>query len=162
MKGVLGIDPGLEGGLALIGPDGILLEEMPVVANEIDTATLLPWLEEHRESIGMIYLEKVAPRRMQGLKSVITSCSNWGVLKGLLLSSGFSFVVVDPSDWTKEIHKGIANDDMKPKPRSRLALTQLFPRVAVPKKGRKGEPHEGLMDALLIAEYGRRKSGLTF
>jgi hypothetical protein len=63
--------------------------------------------------------------------------------------------------WTKTIHDGIAGIESKPK--SRIAIARLFPdaelfnpNIPAKKKGKRAD-HMGIIDALLIADFGRLK-----
>lgn len=71
---------------------------------------------------------------------------------------GWSIIRIPPRTWCNWAHQGL-DRKMKPKDRSRKAISQFWPdfyREGSPMwpKGKK-RPHEGIMDALLIAEYVR-------
>ena len=56
------------------------------------------------------------------------------------------------------MHKGIASK-MKAKEKSKLAYRRLFPALDLKKTDGCKVPHDGFIDALLIAEYGRLIGG---
>lgn len=63
----LGIDPGLTGGLAVIGDDGLWLEPMPTNASGVDALELARLIGDWRSEVSAAYLEKVFADR----KSVV-------------------------------------------------------------------------------------------
>jgi hypothetical protein len=154
MKTVLGIDPGINGGLAIISEDGVLFEKMPVIGNQVDKHNLFHWLQAHEPEIDFAMFELSHMRPGQSTQSVFTFGRGVGTIEMALVAAGISYVCVAPRVWTKVVHSGTPAS-MAPKDRSRLALTQLFPKVDL-RFGKSQKPHEGCMDALLIAHYGRQ------
>jgi hypothetical protein len=148
MKGVLGIDPGLGGGLALIDDDGVMIEKMPVVESELDLAEATRWLKAHRERIGLAVLEQVHAFQKASKSSMLKFGRTVGAIEGLLAALEIPMMSVRPHVWCKEMHAGAVAETAKAK--SRQVAGRLFPSVPVGK-------HDGMIDALLIAEYGRRK-----
>lgn len=69
-------------------------------------------------------------------------------------------VLVPPVTWCTKMHAGI-DGKLHPKDKSRVYLAQHFPDLYQKGSpiwpGRTKHPHEGMMDALMIAEYGRLK-----
>ena len=67
---------------------------------------------------------------------------------------------LEPSKWAKVMHEGISKD-LKPKAKSTIAVERLFKKFhgSLP-RNKNGKIHEGVMDALLIAGYAERISGL--
>ena len=61
--------------------------------------------------------------------------------------------VVSPTSWTKEMLRGVPGDG---KGRNILAAKRLFPDVDLRKSDRARVDHDGICDALLICEFGRR------
>ena len=179
---IVGLDPGLSGGVAVIGPAGIETWPMPSIevktGHVLDVAALRIWLAFRCVPGGLgvhAFLEyaqampalppgvavahgKPATYRGQGASSAFKYGRTWGEIHAVLVCLGLPYTVVHPARWTKLIHTGIEAADSKA--RSRIALQRLFPQINLaPPRGHK--PHEGMMDALLIAEYGRRTLGVT-
>ena len=155
---ILGVDPGLGGGLAIIGNEGIMTETMPVTAGEIDLARLARWLKAHSHDISMAFVEKVHSMPKQGVSSTFKFGDVYGTIKGMLTAFGIPFELVTPQSWTKELHAGVSKG-LPAKERSRLVASRLFPDLDLRESSRCRVPHDGMIDALLIAEYGIRKMG---
>jgi len=162
---ILGIDPGLTGGLAIRTKEGLLIEPMPVCGDELDLATLTRWLKETRGCFEMAYLEQVSAMPKQGVASMFKFGDTFGSIKGILTALGIPFELVNPRSWTKEMHAGVPiltkqtpegpKKDIKEM--SKLAATRLFPHTDFRESDRCRTPHKGMVDASLIAEWGYRR-----
>ena len=156
---ICGIDPGKTGGIVLIDQNGNLVEKsvIPTIGKEIDYTDLKDLLE-HYNSIDEhlhAFIERVNAFRAASRTSSFEFGRVFGGLEASLRIMDIPTTYVSPKQWTKEIHKGIMNK-LKAKEKSKLAYRRLFPSVNLKKSDQCKQPHEGLIDALLIAEYGRR------
>lgn len=156
--GVLGVDPGLQGGLAIRAKEGLIYEPMPVAGGELDLAALTRWLKAHRNEIQMAYVEKVSAMPKQGVSSTFKFGDGFGSVKGILAALGIPFELVGPQKWMKVMHAGI-KPDLPSKERSQLAASRVFPAISFLATERSKKPHEGMVEASLIAEYGWRMKG---
>jgi hypothetical protein len=152
---VLGWDPGLAGGLAIIDRrEVLLLIDLPVhrigVAGK---AALRPELDLHAihgaladyAPYAHAFVERAAARPGQGTVSMFRFGVAFGSILGLLAAMGVPFTVVQPKAWQK--HHGIG-----PTPdAARQRAMQLYPAMA-PRLGAKRDVHRA--DALLIGDYG--------
>lgn len=83
---------------------------------------------------------------------------NRGVQRGfewLLMALEIPFTAVPAQTWQKEMLVGTPGTDTKQ--RSILAAQRLFPSVDLRRTERSKKPDHNFADALLLAEYGRRK-----
>jgi hypothetical protein len=156
--GILGVDPGLQGGLAIRAKEGLIYEPMPVVGGEIDLAALTRWLSENRSEIKMAYVEKVWALPKQGVPGGFKFGVGFGAVQGILTALAIPFELVLPRMWMKAMHAGIS-PDLDSKARSQLAATRIFPAINFLATERSSKPHEGMVEASLIAEYGWRAKG---
>lgn len=67
------------------------------------------------------------------------------------------FQSVKPQTWMKTLHGDLGGGD--PKLKSLIVARRLFPLVSLKRTERSRKDDDGIADALLIAEYGRRTSG---
>jgi len=79
----------------------------------------------------------------------------YGTLKGVIQTLGIPLRLVPPREWTKELHKGVTGG--KAKEKSKEAAGLLFPKEDFLRSPRCKKPDEGLMDAVLITEFGVRE-----
>jgi crossover junction endodeoxyribonuclease RuvC len=142
---VLGADPGLSGGLALIRRTGELLwaEAMPVIHNTvatIDVRQLGHLMTGHHEVFA--FVERAQPMPRQG----VSSAFNYGCLFGSLLTSladlGIGYQLVQAAAWKRKA--GISADKRESVDR----VKQLYPTFPVKRS------EDGIAEAILIARHG--------
>lgn len=159
----VGIDNGLSGGVAAIDGDGriVSLSEMPKTPNgkgfELDVDGLRILLSKYLPSTVAIELPtKHSP-------GVLALCSTWccyGGIRAVLAMEGVrTHEITSPLTWQKlfwtkpKMPKGRKFDT---KAAALKVAKQLWPHQDWRKNDRCKVPHDGLVDAALIAEYARR------
>jgi len=154
----IGIDPGLNGAIAVIDPDGKLhLEDTPVLLpdpkkgkREYDEAgmrrCLASWFVID-EAKAVIEKQQAFPG--QGVSSTFRTGMGYGIWRGLLAGLQIPYEIVGPRTWKKEMLKDM---DQSSKASSLLKAKQLFPTADITLK-----KHDGRAEALLMAEYLRRR-----
>jgi crossover junction endodeoxyribonuclease RuvC len=161
MERVVGIDPGLSGGFCIMTlstksllHEDIVFEFFPTIASEPDFQKLTYIFSCLLDCHAV--LEKVAARPGQGVCSMFKFGRVYGALQALLAAHQIPSFEVTPQKWQAEMLEGIpviqkTSGKKDTKKMALLAAQKLFPSLTIPKK------HDGLVDALLIAEWGRRK-----
>lgn len=161
MRPVIGIDPGLDGGLACIDSAGLLIEVMPTLGatgkRDLDIPSILRLLRGWRDTLGArnVYLEKVGARPSESPVACFRFGEGVGILKGLAVSLDLAITEVLPQTWHKVICAGMPAGDPKGNAVKRAA--QLYPRVSFLATQRSRVPHSGMCDAALIASHGLRE-----
>lgn len=146
---ICGIDPGNRGAIVLISLSGEALEavEMPdsvwAIGDEID-----------RLKPAFIVVEKAQAMPKNGVVAMFNYGVHFGMIQGAIAALNIPFTLLEPRRWTKAMHVGCTGDSAKE--RSLMACRRLFPRFNVNRGVKKMRPHDGIVDALLIAEYARR------
>jgi crossover junction endodeoxyribonuclease RuvC len=151
--GILGIDPGLSGALALYRDGTWTLLDMPIVGDakhhELNGPELCRWLREHCPAHA--FVEYAAARPGQGVSSMFKFGVSYGAIKMALAACGIPFTIVTPAKWKHCVGVPTGAD----KEASRLRALQLFPgqtsNLALKK-------HHGRADAMLIAYFGSKNS----
>lgn len=153
MKKVIGIDPGLSGGIAVLDMDGGVIDvrKMPPTPQDI-----LDYLRGHCGTTlfsndVVCYLEKVGMGMPgQSSKATATFARHNGHLEMALLSLGIRTNDVTPNKWEKYYQLGKSTGCSKTDWKNKLKAKaqQLFPKEKVTL---------AVSDALLIAEYGRKQ-----
>ena len=146
MSLVLGVDPGLSGGLALLVRDtGKLLwaEAMPVLRNTVptvDVRQLSHLLTGAHDVFAYVERAQAFPRM------AASSVFNYGVIFGSILTAladvGIGYELVSPAVWKRKA--GLTAD----KRGSLDRVAQLYPTLALKRKD------DGLAEAILIARHG--------
>ena len=149
-KLVIGVDPGLSGGIAVVGMDGVAVDvvSMPETMQDL-LEYLRSWCSDDCTSV--CYMEKVGfGMPGQSSKATATFSRHCGHLEMALLSLGIPTNEVTPQKWMRHYQLGRSSDFSKGEWKNRLKskAQQLFPREKVTLK---------VADALLIALYGVRQ-----
>lgn len=140
MKLFIGVDPGLSGGLAMVGDKGVVeVTKMPGTERD-----LLDVLKDWRYSLDVhATLEFVRSSPQMGVASAFKFGVGYGGLRMALVATGIPFDEVTPQKWQKVMQCRSGGDKNVTKRRAQ----ELFPEVKVT---------HAIADALLLAEYGRR------
>lgn len=167
-----GIDNGLDGAVVLIDSDGTIIEKcvMPVIkigkGRRVDVNALQLKFQSFSNLAGQqgkrffVLLEE-ASKHSPG---VLALCSTWftyGSILAVLTTERISHEIVRPQAWQKEFWvrpKMPKGQKFDTKAAALLAAGRIWPGHDWTKSERATKAHDGLVDAALIAEHGRRKS----
>lgn len=145
MKTYIGIDPGKSGALALLTEDG----QCTVVPFQESAYTAI--LKAASGPSSVCCLEKVGAMPGQGVVSMFNFGHNLGYIEGLLQAFDIPYQLVPPQTWKKEFC--VTSD----KNTSIEVCRKLFPHVCLLPTARSRKPSDGMAEAILIAEYARRR-----
>jgi len=175
----LGIDPGKTGGICCLDSkeSGAYLYLIPKINNVVDLRALGEIFDNFPVENTIITMEKIHALGQVSAKSTFEFGRIYGMLEGIFASKGFKYTLTTPKIWQKEMFEGV-DEIRKPsninkngktvkgrvdtKKMAAIACNRLFPDVDlnITEKGNKSKNvHDGLADALLIAEYTKRKYG---
>lgn len=147
---IIGIDPGVQGGMALLMGQGTVVEARALggLKEEEIGHILLSW-----KSLGTIppalWIEKVGYIKGDGAGGSFTFGCVYGFLRGLARGLGMVPRDVYPMFWQQSLQCLTGGN----KNVSKKMAIKLFPDFHM---GRKHGITHAIADALLIAEYGRR------
>jgi len=150
---ICGIDPGLSGALAVIGTPGPLINDylvMPTVGNVLDLGVIKRFLQAIKPDI--VALERGQAMPKQGVSSAFKFGRVCGAVEGILVGLELPYKLVTPRNWQKWAHMGIEKS-LGPKQKSLIAASRLYPGRTFLATSRCRKPHEGIVDALLIARW---------
>lgn len=142
----IGVDPGKNGGIALLD------DTNEVRVYPYSEETLIEKLKYDSKFFDVkCVLEKVNAMPGQGVVSMFNFGQNYGFIQGVLKAYNVPFELVTPQKWKKEF--SVTSD----KNTSIEVAKRLFPNVNLKATERCKKDHDGMAEALLIAEYCRRK-----
>ena len=150
MRLYLGIDPGKKGGIVGVNCLGQISYMIPMPAIEV-----LPKLLASIK-INHVCIEHSQVYRHDGKKSAFTNGQRLGQLEGVMIAMGFSFDLIKPKLWQKHMICSPRYHDTKR--RALVSANKVFRKTKsfwLPTK-RHTVPHDGIIDAALIAEFCRR------
>lgn len=159
MNYLLGIDPGLNGAMAIIDKQGRLVEvfDMPTVEmkvgrttkNRISPELLTQELRGKWEMIDAAYIEQVASSPQMGVASAFSFGEGFGIIKGVLAALHIPCHLVPPAKWKRDLKLNSSKDG------SRAKAIQLWPEQAGEFKRVKDD---GRAEAALIGYWALRFS----
>lgn len=142
----IGIDPGRNGGYAVLKNNKI---EFYSAFDKLGFIGCMYTLSRQQEA-SRCCLEQVHAMPKQGVTSSFSFGETYGWLKGVLDALEIPYQEIKPQIWKKEF--GLNSDKKK----SIEVCQQLFPEAnLVPHNHRTA--HDGIAEAILMAEYARRK-----
>lgn len=144
----VGIDVGKNGGYAIIYPNGIVVDawdDKSFIEDMQDVA-----MQGERDEIRCC-VEQVGAMPKQGVTSMFNFGKSAGFIEGVLRGIGIPYQLVKPKEWKKEF--GLNSDKAK----SIEVCQRLFPYVDLKATERCKKAHDGKAEALLMAEYARRR-----
>ena len=152
----VGIDPGQKGGLAMIGQDLVRCTPMPLAGKAIDWAAVADWIARDGSTLFMppllAVVEKVGAMPGQGVASTFKFGMNAGGIHGVLAAMHVPMRLVTPPAWKREVLAGTKKD----KAAAIAFCRQRWPEISLLATERSRKPHDGMADALCLAEYARR------
>lgn len=164
----LGIDPGLSGAFVVISDDRIRYKmAMPTITlttikmdgeeskkPEIDRKGVLSFLKLFPEHMHVV-IEKQEAYRGQNIGATGTTLKNYGILLMGLTAAHFFITETPPDVWQQ--HFGIISvkeSGGKTTKEQALGIVKTkYPSEDLRKSGRAHKPHDGIVDAVLIANY---------
>lgn len=146
----VGIDPGKLGAMAVLYPNGrIVLEPFSEEAILVTFKTLSSSLFAGRKVV--VALEHVGGIPGQSAPAAFNFGDNFGFIRGVVAACGLPYELVRPQKWKKEF--SCTSD----KNTSIEVAKRLFPQANLKRTERCKKDDDGLAEALLLAEYCRRR-----
>ena len=151
---VIGIDPGLNGAIAVLQENRVKeIFDVPVMPEgkknkrQLNSAQLVKLLKDivsNNEEVVVI-VENVSAMPGQGVTSMFNFGQTFGAIKGICAALGLPIFFVRPAKWKK--HFDLINSQ---KDSSRTKVIQMFPKISSLLK-RKKDANKA--DAILIASF---------
>lgn len=167
----IGIDPGKSGAIVAIRSHNkdVTTYKMPMLDKKnYNMAYLLQVLKSLKteEDNPIIILEDVHSVFGTSSRSNFQFGFGVGVVEMAIVASKLPFVKVQPKQWQKLCLQGVGilykgkttagKDKVDTKGMATVAATRLFPDNLLHFGGKASKPHDGLVDALLLANYGKQ------
>ena len=153
---IIGIDPGLSGGIAILDDLKIYdIFDMPIMSegkknkNQLNSAQLVNILNKHvlKKENTFVIVEQVSAMPGQGVTSMFNFGQTFGSIKGICAAMGLPIFYVRPAKWKK--HFELINSS---KDASRTKVIEMYPSISS-RLTKKKDVNKA--DAILIARYFR-------
>lgn len=167
----VGIDVGKDGAIAVFVDDELIdYCVTPNIGTEIDLRQISQILNSYCpiEDDYHVVIEDVHAIAGSSAKGTFSFGWSLGILEGIVSALSIPYTKVAPKEWQKELWQGIKTIYKPTKGESKrklvdtkatslLAAQRLFPNVDFRKSEQATKAHDGIVDAILLAEYCRRK-----
>ncbi|MCK2118295.1 hypothetical protein MYW52_22710 [Pseudomonas juntendi] len=160
MRHVLGIDPGLFGGIAVIDENFNLVDcfRMPVIEidgkKKVDAGTLFKLLSKY--DITLAVLEKVGTRPGEGVVGAFSFGDAYGAARAVLECLGVQYRLERPQAWRGgQGLTGLSKEQIGEIAFEVFQADEIYRGKRVKKDGTRG-CKDGISDALMIAKFGVR------
>lgn len=156
----VGIDNGISGAIAILKEDGSLDTWMPMPiqkthrGNEVVPKCIhtILWRLKSISPITVIIEE---PGGSQSAKSASSMAGSFHAIRAVLDILQIRYHRITPQSWQKKMLKCKPGDTKKA---ALVIARSLWPEASWLETPRCRTPHDGAIDAALIAEYGRRNN----
>lgn len=162
---IVGIDPGLDGGIAIMPYDYTDMEYASVACPMPTTkgdkkreifsdgviSCLTGDLHGHKLRVRLCVIELVHAMPKQGVTSMFNFGLGYGTLLGILATLRIAVAKVPPQVWKKSVLDGTKRDKeaaISFAQTNHPSINLILPRCR--------KPHDGMADALCLATYGCR------
>ena len=151
---IIGIDPGLSGGIAILENNKVKkMFDMPVMSDgkknkrQLNSALLAQLIKDNIKDFEdtAMAVEQVNAMPGQGVTSMFNFGQTFGAIKGICAALGLPIFFVRPAKWKK--HFELINSS---KDASRTKVIEMYPYIAE-KLSKKKDVNKS--DAILIARY---------
>lgn len=153
LKIIVGIDPGINGGIALMDLEHVQVFKCPTMVNEgkkeYDLKEMVRVIESFMGYPNELtaYIETVHAMPKQGVVSMFSFGKGYGYWIGMFAALKIPVNYVRPQEWKKFYNLG--SDKLEAIERAKY----IYPSVNL-KPGKMKNDHDGMAEALLIARYG--------
>lgn len=151
VKFIVGIDPGKDGAIAVLNRDGevVDLAGMPLDSDfQVETSRINLFSDTNE---SFCFIEKAFCMPRQGAPATFTCGLNYGKLLAIIEFLKTPYTVISAQKWKK--YFGLLKKDKKA---SVAIACKLFPNHKKLFYTSRGRILDGIAEAVLIAEYGRR------
>ena len=149
---IIGIDPGLSGGIAILKNNKIEdIFDMPVMSEgkknkrQLNSAQLVNLLKNSIDEETIVVVEQVNAMPGQGVTSMFNFGQTFGAIKGICAALGLPIFFVRPAKWKK--HFELINSS---KDASRTKAIEMYPSIS-DQLSKKKDVNKS--DAILIARF---------
>lgn len=166
----VGIDIGKNGAIAAIHDGKIVTWSMPKIKTELDyheLSRILSRMCSDSEKPHIVF-EKLGVILGSSKQTAFSMGNQAGAVEMMCICQGIPYTKVNSKDWQKTMFQGV-EEISRPsktgktsvrdtKAMALVAIKRLFPDLKLTFGEKATKPHDGLIDAVLLAEYARRNN----
>lgn len=159
----IGYDNGLTGAMVAVAnnPRSDILWKLPMPVqvsrkgNELDVTRIWAEFLDMDFTLASVTFILEEPGGAKNAKAAVSMAASFHAVRGMLAAKCVRHIRITPQSWQKHLLPGCKSGDTKPRA---LALAkELWPDESFLASPRCRVAHDGMVDAALIAHYGRLK-----
>lgn len=156
MRFILGLDPGKSGAWALynLTTNSVRVGAFNPKNEYLELHSLIDTIKKELECYSrndfLVVIEKVHSMPKQGVKSMFSFGTSYGILIGFCQALVLPHVFVPPQIWKREILMGTLKDKEASVAYSKRMYPELVKLFEASRR-----PHDGIADAVCIMSWGR-------
>lgn len=163
---IAGIDPGASGALVVLEGSTIEIYTFPKVGNKISYDDTVRLLVPVLKTTNFVYIEDVHGIKGSASKATFAFGYTCGVLRACAIMANKPYEMIRPMVWQKGVWtsadyvyktSAAGKQQNDTKATSLNCAKRLFPMETFT-VGNGKVPHDGVVDALLIATYGKKQT----
>lgn len=171
LRTYVGIDNGISGAMAAMVPDSSVAGGWRVMTTRtptlkvgdvelVDIMAAKRWLVSVGPLENMhVIMEAGQKQPVFGIKGNFSTGFSYGAFFSFLRLMGVAASIINPKNWQNDMFRGLsARMKTDTKACSIEMCRRLFPRVSLIATERCTKDHDGIADALCMAEWGRRNN----
>ncbi len=160
----IGVDIGKKGGIFIQNTKGDKLTfKMPMIKDQLDIDGLYKILSPYEGMRGVLVFEKLGVIFGSSKTTAFSMGYHSGILEALCVSLAIPYHKVPPKTWQKSMFEGVdevlktVKGDKKrdTKAMAQIAVKRRHPEVVLKFSNRVEKDHDGLIDAILLSDYGK-------
>lgn len=160
---VIGIDNGVSGGVCVLsGHHGLIVGCFPMPVQKVTSRTevnvcdLVLMLDkvDHKWRGGVVFIEE--PNNSRTPSTAYSVAASFHAVRGMLDIYDVATVRITPQRWQRAMLGKVPTGQTKPAALAKARM--LWPDETWLASPRCKVPHDGMVDAALIAEYGRKSN----
>jgi hypothetical protein len=162
----IGIDIGKHGAIVVLPKkpftNSILPIKMPLIGDQLDYHEVYRLLKSYENTDCHVIFEKLGVIFGTGKSTAFSMGHQSGAIEMACVALNLPYTKVPAKQWQKEMFQGVeeilkkGKSSRDTKAMALIAAKRLFPDFKLT-FGRATVPHDGAVDALLMAEYCKRK-----
>ena len=170
-KTYVGIDIGKHGAIAIMenknGSQEIHTVPMPMIKDQVDYHELSDMMRDLRVAYACnlhVVFEKLGVIFGSAKSTAFSMGHQSGAIEMACIAHSISYTKVRAVDWQKQMFQGVdeilksGTTKKDTKAMALVAVKRLFPNVDLTFGPKAKKPHDGLVDAVLMAEYAKRNT----
>lgn len=165
---IAAIDPGANGALVILDGNKVESYLFPKVGGKLSYDDTVRMVVNLLKKVDFVFIEEVHGIKGSASKATFAFGYTCGALRAAIIIAGVPYEMVTPKTWQgktwtnpdyvyKQSKTGRKQNDTKAT--SLNAAKRLYPKEDFLPTKKSEKPHDGIVDALLIATYGKRKLG---